>query len=456
MTSRKHSQAKTQSQRDDEEEAFSGAGDADNDGDLEGMDEIKKGYEAAGESQELEQDEDGDGTVDALDFDGTHNLIRDHDAVKISADGVKRFSRQGTRECTDVFCIFFFIAYWIGMAIIGVIAAKKGDYRRLLYGTDYVGEQCNELPNNLGKKWMYYPNLEKDLFLWYNSGSSSSFMPSGICLDACPDIGSEVMMGGKPYPVKYQLDGILFHCFPMYDGFEAKLAMCMNHTCDVPDPVITLPADVYHGMAVTATILGGIVGTSVHEVELNGTHVMVVTTVTRTAYVRSTSYHVKEKDTSRLLQAQKEALLMRSEDSTEDSRQRVGRAGVIDPGVTRTLAVPGLQGTAWGGGGGSEWKLSWEGDYEEHEEHEEQSSRQQSSATGWPTGLSRGLSRGLSTGLSTDVSAMRLGGSRALADEDGRSTCSEYVEQCGGFLSENCTVTVGTDNTWSYSYTPGE
>ena len=89
----------TEAERLEEEDRFAAA-DADNDGELEGEQEIAAGFRQAGEAQELTEDEDGDGVVDALDFDGVHNLIRDKDAVKLSADGVKRFSRKGTRECT--------------------------------------------------------------------------------------------------------------------------------------------------------------------------------------------------------------------------------------------------------------------------------------------------------------------------------------------------------------------
>jgi hypothetical protein len=95
---------------------------------------------------------------------------------------------------TDVICIFFFLAWWIGMAIIGITAVKKGGYRRLVYGTDYTGEQCNQGPNS-GKERMYYPNLEKDLFVWCNSGGTDSFTPGGLRA-----IGPDSVFMGGPKP----------------------------------------------------------------------------------------------------------------------------------------------------------------------------------------------------------------------------------------------------------------
>jgi hypothetical protein len=422
------------SDRQEEEDKFD-ANDDDGDGQLDEA-ELVEAFAAAGESQELEEDEDGDGVVDAKDFDGMHNLIKDHDAVKISADGVKRFSRQGTRECTDVICIFFFLAWWIGMAIIGIIAVKKGDYRRLVYGTDYTGEQCNQGPN-AGKEWMYYPNLEKDLFVWYNSGGTDSFTPGGLCLTKCPDIGTEVYMDGKAFPVKYTLDPILFHCFPMYDAFEARLAMCSNYSCPDYQPLdITIPENVKDGMVVTSVLSGALLKKSVHLVEHNSTHAIEVSTEYHQQIIATSTFRFKQISSRRQLGEAHTDVLGYS--------GREGRRMTVEPveiGVTQTLKVPGLTGTLneWGAAGG-EWELDWEDGFEEEAEEEVVSDRGLAAAGGG------GGDEPSRRGEALRGEARRLGAEQ--------KTCTDYVRSCGGFRRTNCTWQTAADESVFYTFSP--
>lgn len=46
------------------------------------------------------------------------------------------------RRCTDILCLIIFIAFWVGMFIIGGYAFNKGGFERLLYDHDSYGFQC--------------------------------------------------------------------------------------------------------------------------------------------------------------------------------------------------------------------------------------------------------------------------------------------------------------------------
>jgi hypothetical protein len=44
--------------------------------------------------------------------------------------------------CTDVFCLLFFVIYWVGILGVGIASISTGDLAALWYGADYLGNRC--------------------------------------------------------------------------------------------------------------------------------------------------------------------------------------------------------------------------------------------------------------------------------------------------------------------------
>ncbi|OQS02050.1 choline transporter, partial [Thraustotheca clavata] len=117
-------------------------------------------------------------------------------------DGSSPF-KKSNRKCTDILCLLFFILFWIGMAIISIIAYTKGQPQRLAYGMDFEGRICgtkmtseaNGVPayDLTNYKYLAYPRLSQDL---YEMELTPGFNPTdpanlkklyGVCVDTCPD-----------------------------------------------------------------------------------------------------------------------------------------------------------------------------------------------------------------------------------------------------------------------------
>lgn len=200
--------------------------DENNDGVLD-KDEYAKALKALGREDELNDDEDGDGVVDAFDQDGKSNVFKfDHDSVVRTTDGCLRFVGSRTRECTDPLCLLFFAAFWCGMIIIAVVAVNKGDPIKLIYGVDYNGTVCSQ-GVNINKDWLYYPNLEEELLA--GALRSTLSLPNGVCLSECPKLNEKVTMDGKEWTVPYNTKGAFQYCFPEYPGYKMYLAQCYEY-----------------------------------------------------------------------------------------------------------------------------------------------------------------------------------------------------------------------------------
>lgn len=94
------------------------------------------------------------------------------------------------RGCTDLFCLILFCVYWVGMFAVAGIAFSKGDAKRLIYGTDYLGGTCG-LDTHVDRKRIVYPRTNEDLLLNMKGGKLSLSDPSafkfyGICVSECP------------------------------------------------------------------------------------------------------------------------------------------------------------------------------------------------------------------------------------------------------------------------------
>ncbi|CAH3195384.1 unnamed protein product, partial [Porites evermanni] len=58
-------------------------------------------------------------------------------------------------SCTDIPCCILFLAYIVGMIIVGIIAFQEGDPDRLLLPTDSNGNTCGK-GNHQDKKYLVF------------------------------------------------------------------------------------------------------------------------------------------------------------------------------------------------------------------------------------------------------------------------------------------------------------
>lgn len=158
--------------------------------------------------------------------------------------------RVHKRKCTDVFFLVFFFLFWIGMIIIAAIGYTKGDPKRLMYGSDWLGRTCGTYhPENsthippydlTDYKYLMYPRLTKDLAM-QSSTSLNLRKLYGVCVRSCPvrngstqyvhaytnytlhpdpinnlsSASGEDVRGGSPWKVSFNTTNALFRCVPL-------------------------------------------------------------------------------------------------------------------------------------------------------------------------------------------------------------------------------------------------
>lgn len=93
-------------------------------------------------------------------------------------------AQKGQRGCRDILCLLVFLVFWVGMLIIGGLGFKYGDYKRLIYATDYTGQICGT-GSVSGQKYAVYPRLGLDFFLNLNK-SPTDYTFYGVCVSTCP------------------------------------------------------------------------------------------------------------------------------------------------------------------------------------------------------------------------------------------------------------------------------
>ncbi|XP_071948310.1 choline transporter-like protein 2 isoform X2 [Antedon mediterranea] len=88
------------------------------------------------------------------------------------------------RSCTDVICCLLFLAFIVGMFVVGGYAWMNGDPRKLVYPTDYKGQICGITAGVEKKPYLFFFDLLKC------SSTLSSFQltcpTKQICLEKCP------------------------------------------------------------------------------------------------------------------------------------------------------------------------------------------------------------------------------------------------------------------------------
>ena len=65
------------------------------------------------------------------------------------------------RTCTDVLCLFIFIAFLGVLAGICILGLSTGDYNQYLYEQDYLGNRCG-VGDMAGKSKAFYPRIPRD------------------------------------------------------------------------------------------------------------------------------------------------------------------------------------------------------------------------------------------------------------------------------------------------------
>jgi hypothetical protein len=100
------------------------------------------------------------------------------------------------RSCQNCSCCCLFLAYWVGMIILAVVALVTGNPYRLIRPIDYQGEMCGGA-HHPGMRTLYYPRLAEDAFSLYTDGDlncqdTAAGCFYGICVESCPNKGDIV------------------------------------------------------------------------------------------------------------------------------------------------------------------------------------------------------------------------------------------------------------------------
>ena len=118
-------------------------------------------------------------------FDGDSRVGPEVDGGDGTKEEESAFNEE--RRCKDFFFLIVYLGFLVGLAYVGVVAIDKGDWRRLLYGTDSNGNLCG-VKNSGGpdfssmKKIVYLDSTE------YAQGVSFTNQRR-VCASECPKKG---------------------------------------------------------------------------------------------------------------------------------------------------------------------------------------------------------------------------------------------------------------------------
>jgi choline transporter-like protein 2/4/5 len=100
------------------------------------------------------------------------------------------------RGCTDILCILLFIIFWAVMFFVASIAFKQGDFNRVLFGVDYMGNVCGQgSPSLINYDGQPVTNWSLKKYIWYpialtlNPKLNDNMFNLGICVESCPKAG---------------------------------------------------------------------------------------------------------------------------------------------------------------------------------------------------------------------------------------------------------------------------
>lgn len=148
------------------------------------------------------------------------------------------------RSCTDIPCCILFLAYIVGMIIVGIIAFQEGDPDRLLLPTDSHGNTCGK-GNQQDKKYLVFFDISTCVT---KGGNLAQFVtiPScptpQVCVSECPtknELGTSrnapdmickegisvtednkftMVQHGKCAPYYLKSQSVLYRCIPTLVG----------------------------------------------------------------------------------------------------------------------------------------------------------------------------------------------------------------------------------------------
>ena len=102
-------------------------------------------------------------------------------------------------KCNDCGCVVVFFLFWAGMILIAANAFANGDFLRLIFATDHLGNTCAS-PSGCGSNRpcpmnIYYPRVGLDAMVQdFDPFATihSEIKLFGICVDSCPQLGDFV------------------------------------------------------------------------------------------------------------------------------------------------------------------------------------------------------------------------------------------------------------------------
>ncbi|QDZ19122.1 choline transporter [Chloropicon primus] len=119
-------------------------------------------------------------------FDVETNKVGPEEERAEKTPGVETALRED-RKCKDVLFLVIYLGFLAGLAYVGIVAIEKGDWRRLLYGTDSNGHLCG-VKNKNGpdfssmRKIVYIDSMEPSLGVGFANARR-------VCASECPKGG---------------------------------------------------------------------------------------------------------------------------------------------------------------------------------------------------------------------------------------------------------------------------
>ncbi|XP_038045351.1 choline transporter-like protein 2 isoform X2 [Patiria miniata] len=93
----------------------------------------------------------------------------------------------GNRSCTDVICCLLFIAFLVGMGVVGYFAYRDGDPLSLVYPTDSRGQICGVSEAVKDKPYLMFFDLLSCVASPYTTLLEFKCPTTQICVSACPN-----------------------------------------------------------------------------------------------------------------------------------------------------------------------------------------------------------------------------------------------------------------------------
>ncbi|CAE7749977.1 slc44a4 [Symbiodinium pilosum] len=135
------------------------------------------------------------------------------------------------RRCTDLPCCVFFVVVLAGNAVLLDFFGQVGDLRRIDHGLDHDGNLCG-LGSQATRPYAFYPDLDTDF-----AKDQTLRQRYGICLEACPAVGSSVQdygnMRQSDWVVLQPSFAIFRRCVPYQQpADQSSTAMCASPSCE--------------------------------------------------------------------------------------------------------------------------------------------------------------------------------------------------------------------------------